>query len=239
MARLGVNIDHVATVRQARRVTYPDPLAAARAAEAGGADAITVYLREDRRHIQDADVVALRGGIRTSLNLEMAATAAMVAFALEVRPDDVCLVPERREEITTEGGLDAAGMEAALRPVIDRLRGAGLRVALFIDPDEVQIAASARLGANAVELHTGRYCEPRDAGAIAAELAVVAHAAVRGRALGLAVNAGHGLRYDNVSPIAALPEIDVLNIGHSIVARALLVGMERAVGEMRALVASR
>jgi pyridoxine 5-phosphate synthase len=235
MARLGVNIDHVATVRQARRVTYPDPLEAARAAEAGGADGITVHLREDRRHIQDADVVALRAGIRTRLNLEIAATPEMVAFALQVHPDEVCLVPERRAEVTTEGGLDVAGMESELRPLVAALRTGGIGVSLFVDPDEAQITASDRVGADAVELHTGRYCDVHDPAAIAAALAMVVRAAALGGTLGLVVNAGHGLRYDNVRPIAALPEIDVLNIGHSIVARALVVGMEQAVAEMRAL----
>ncbi len=236
MPRLGVNIDHVATLRQARRVRYPDPLEAARAAEAGGADGITVHLREDRRHIQDADVHALRAALRVGLNLEMAATPEMVTIALRVRPDDVCLVPERRQEITTEGGLDVAGTSAALAPAVARLRDAGLSVSLFVDPEEPQVAASARLGASAIELHTGRYCEVEDAAAVAAELAKLRAAALQGQALGLEVNAGHGLHYDNVRPIAALPGIQVLNIGHSIVARAVLVGMERAVREMRALV---
>jgi pyridoxine 5-phosphate synthase len=236
LARLGVNIDHVATLRQARKVTYPDPIEAARAAEAGGADSITVHLREDRRHIQDADVVALRATLAVGLNLEMAATPAMVDFALAVRPDDVCLVPERREEVTTEGGLDVAYLARDLRSPIERLRAAGLRVSLFIDPEEVQIAASADLGAHAIELHTGRYCELAAPGAVALELATVADAVARGRAQGLQVNAGHGLRYDNVRAVARLEGIDVLNIGHSIVARAVLVGMERAVREMRVLV---
>jgi pyridoxine 5-phosphate synthase len=237
MARLGVNIDHVATLRQVRRVTYPDPLEAARAAEAGGADAITVHLREDRRHIQDADVGALRAGLRIGLNLEMAATAEMVEIALRVHPHDVCIVPERREELTTEGGLDVVDQEAALGRAVARLRGGGLRVALFVDPEEAQIAASARIGADAIELHTGRYCERSGREECAVELAVVAAAAARGQALGLAVNAGHGLRYDNVRPVAAIPGMGVLNIGHSIVARAVLVGMEQAVREMRSLVA--
>jgi pyridoxine 5-phosphate synthase len=236
MATLGVNIDHVATLRQARGVAYPDPLAAARAAEAGGADGITVHLREDRRHIQDADVVALRAALRVGLNLEMAATPEMVAIALRVRPDDICLVPERRAEVTTEGGLDVLGNRHVLREAVQRLTDGGLRVSLFIDPDPGQIAAAAELGAAAIELHTGRYCEPLPADAIAAELAALAQATHQGRELGLAVNAGHGLRYDNVRPIATIPDMGVLNIGHSIVAQALFVGMEAAVREMRALV---
>jgi pyridoxine 5-phosphate synthase len=237
MARLGVNIDHVATLRQVRRVTYPEPLEAARAAEAGGADGITVHLREDRRHIQDADVVALRATLRVGLNLEMAATAEMVEIALRVRPRDVCIVPERREELTTEGGLDVVGQEAALGRTVARLRTGGLCVALFVDPEELQISASARIGADAIELHTGRYCERSDPQECAAELAILAAAAARGQALGLAVNAGHGLRYDNVRPVAAITAMGVLNIGHSIVARAVLLGMEQAVREMRGLVA--
>ena len=236
MPLLGVNIDHVATVRQARRVRYPDPVDAARAAESGGADLITVHLREDRRHIQDADVEALQRALRVGLNLEMAATDEMVAFALRLRPDDVCLVPERREEVTTEGGLDVAGDQGAVRRAVGRLTDAGLRVSLFIVPDERQIAASAATGAGAIELHTGRYCERTDPDEIAVELLTVTRAVRCGRELGLLVNAGHGLRYDNVRQIAAIAGIEVLNIGHSIVARALLVGMEEAVREMKALV---
>lgn len=236
LARLGVNIDHVATVRQARRVAYPDVLAAARAAEEGGADAITVHLREDRRHIQDADVDVLRAALRVPMNLEMAATPEMVAIALRVRPADACLVPERRAEVTTEGGLDAAARAAALADAVARLKAAGIRVSLFVDPEPRQLEASARLGADAVELHTGRYAEHAEARAAATELATLAAAVARGRALGLVVNAGHGLRYDNTRAVAAIPGIDTLNIGHSIVARALFVGMAQAVREMRALV---
>ena len=237
MAQLGVNIDHVATLRQARRVAYPDVLEAARAAEVGGADGITVHLREDRRHIQDADVAALRAALRVGLNLEMAATEEMVEIALRVRPRDVCIVPERREELTTEGGLDVVGQEAALGCTVARLRGGGLCVALFVDPEEAQISASARIGADAIELHTGRYCERSDPAECSAELAIITAATARGLALGLAVNAGHGLRYDNARPVAAVPGMGVLNIGHSIVARAVLVGMEQAVREMRSFVA--
>jgi len=238
MAKLGVNIDHVATLRQARGVAYPDPIEAAHACEAGGADGITVHLREDRRHIQDADVIALRKALRVGLNLEMAATEEMVAIALRVRPDDVCLVPERRAEITTEGGLDVVGQRATVGDAVRRLRDGDLRVSLFIDPDALQIDAAAELGAAAVELHTGRYCEPLAVDAIVAELAQLRRAAGHAIERGLIVNAGHGLRYDNVTPIAALPGMEVLNIGHSIVARAVFVGMEAAVAEMRALVAN-
>jgi len=235
--RLGVNIDHVATVRQARRVAYPDPLEAARAAEAGGADAITVHLREDRRHIQDTNVEGLRAALRVPMNLEMAATVEMVAVALRIQPLDVCLVPERREEITTEGGLAVAGHESALRDVVGRLKAGGIRVSMFIDPDPAQIEASARIAADAVELHTGRYAEHADAATAGGDLAALRTATARGLALGLVVNAGQGLRYDNTRPVAEIPGIDTLNISHSIVARALLVGMERAVREMRALCA--
>jgi pyridoxine 5-phosphate synthase len=236
MAKLGVNIDHVATLRQARGVAYPDPLAAAHAAEAGGAHSITVHLREDRRHIQDGDVVALREGLHVGMNLEMAATPEMVALALRIRPADVCLVPERRAEITTEGGLDVVGQRQSLGEVVRRLNDGGLRVSLFIDPEPAQIETAAAVRAAAIELHTGRYCEPRPPEVLASEVALLRRAAEQARALGLIVNAGHGLRYDNVGPIAQLPGMDVLNIGHSIVARAVFVGMEAAVREMRALV---
>ncbi len=233
---LGVNIDHVATVRQARRVSYPSPLEAARAAEAGGADGITVHLREDRRHIQDHDVDELRAALRLPLNLELAATDAMVANALRVQPAEVCIVPEKREEVTTEGGLDVIAQRRPVADAVARLRAGGIRVSLFIDPDEAQIATSAAIGADAIEIHTGRYAAATDAAGVAAELESIRAAAKRGAMLGLAVNAGHGLRYDNVAAIAAIPEIRVLNIGHSIVARAVLVGMEQAVREMCALV---
>ena len=238
MARLGVNIDHVATVRQARGVAYPDVLAAARAVEDGGAVGVTVHLREDRRHIHDADVEGLRAMLRVGLNLEMAATPEMVAIALRVRPDDVCLVPERRAELTTEGGLDVIGQRAVVGDAVRRLADGGLRVSLFIDPDPAQIETAAALGAAAIELHTGRYCELAAADALAAELATLRRAAEIGVGAGMIVNAGHGLRYDNVVPIAALPGMDVLNIGHSIVARAIFVGLERAVREMVDLVAA-
>jgi pyridoxine 5-phosphate synthase len=238
MARLGVNIDHVATLRQARGVDYPDTVEAARAAEAGGADGITIHLREDRRHIQDADVTRLRAALRVPMNLEMAATEEMVAIALAVEPADVCLVPERRAEVTTEGGLDVVGQRAALADVVARLADGGIVVSLFIDPDPAQIDAAAAMKAGAVELHTGRYCELLCPDVIAAELAQLRRAAEHAHALGLIVHAGHGLRLDNVRPIADLPHMDVLNIGHSIVARAVFVGLEEAVREMRALVAA-
>ena len=237
MAKLGVNIDHVATLRQARGVAYPDPLEAARSAEAGGADSITVHLREDRRHIQDGDVTRLRAALRVGMNLEMAATDEMVGIALRTRPADVCLVPERRAEVTTEGGLDVVGQRRTLADVVARLRDGGIVVSLFIDPDPAQIDAAAELHAQAVELHTGRYCEPRSETEIAAELALHRRAAEQAHRLGLVVNAGHGLRLDNVVPIAELPHMDTLNIGHSIVARAVFVGMQEAVREMRALIA--
>ncbi|MCC7538470.1 MAG: pyridoxine 5'-phosphate synthase [Deltaproteobacteria bacterium] len=236
MATLGVNIDHVATLRQARGVAYPDPVEAAQAAQAGGADGITVHLREDRRHIQDDDVARLRATLRVGLNLEMAATDEMVAIALRVRPADVCLVPERRAEITTEGGLDVVGQRRPLADAVARLRDGGIRVSLFVDPDPAQIDAAAAMRAAAVELHTGRYCEPRAAGAITAELGALRGAAEQAHALGMIVNAGHGLRLDNVRPIAVLPHMEALNIGHSIVARAVFVGMTEAVREMRALI---
>jgi pyridoxine 5-phosphate synthase len=238
VARLGVNIDHVATLRQARGVGYPDPLEAARAAEAGGADGITVHLREDRRHIQDADVTRLRATLRVPMNLEMAATDEMVAIALRVQPADVCLVPERRAEVTTEGGLDVVGQRSLLTNVVARLNDGGIVVSLFIDPDPAQIDAAAAMNADAIELHTGRYCEPLSADVIAEELTQLRRAAEHAHGLGLIVNAGHGLRLDNVRPIAELPHMEVLNIGHSIVARAVFVGMEEAVREMRALVAA-
>ena len=234
--RLGVNIDHVATVRQARRATYPDPVEGARLAERGGAHGITVHLREDRRHIQDHDVSRLRAAVRTKLNLEMAATTEMCAIALQIRPNDVCIVPERREELTTEGGLDAASQKDTLREMVERLRGGGIRVSLFIDPSPRQIEAAAAVKSDAVELHTGAYAEASDPYRLDAELARLRSAARQADGLGLTVNAGHGLRLDNVKPVAAIREMVELNIGHSIVARAVLVGMETAVREMRAAI---
>ncbi|MEX2182762.1 MAG: pyridoxine 5'-phosphate synthase [Gemmatimonadaceae bacterium] len=228
--RLYINIDHVATLRQARRATYPDPVAAALRCEAAGADGITVHLREDRRHIQDADVMALGPAIRTPLNLEMAATAEMTAIALRLRPHQVTLVPERREEVTTEGGLDLAADPARLAATIAPLAAAGIRVSLFIDADADQVARAAALGVPAIELHTGRYCHlPRIPGALRA----LRDAARQAKALGLAVHAGHGLTLENVGPVAAIPECEELNIGHSIVSHAVFVGLEAAVRAMR------
>jgi pyridoxine 5-phosphate synthase len=231
--RLGVNIDHVATVRQARRAPFPDPVEAARLAERAGADGITVHLREDRRHIQDHDVVRLRSALRTKLNLEMAATLEMRDVAIEIRPDDVCIVPERREELTTEGGLDAAGQKEALVSLVRALHGAGIRVSLFVDPDGRQIEAAAAVRSDAVELHTGAYAEASDPYRLEAELGRLRVAARQADGLGLEVHAGHGLRLDNVKPVASIREVVEVNIGHSIVARAVLVGMEAAVREMR------
>jgi pyridoxine 5-phosphate synthase len=234
---LGVNIDHVATLRQARRGRYPDPVHAALAAETAGADSITLHLREDRRHIQDHDVRSLRGLLQTRMNLELAVTDEMLAITAAVRPADCCLVPERRQEITTEGGLDVAAQAARIRDATTYLRQAGVRVALFIDPDPRQVEAAAHAGAPVVELHTGTYAEA--AGATAAtELERLRAAARLGASLGLEVHAGHGLNYRNVQPVAALPEIVELNIGHALIAHALFVGLPAAVREMKALMAA-
>lgn len=226
---LGVNIDHVATLRQARRADYPDLVAAALEAERGGADFITVHLREDRRHIQDADVPALMGAVGTHLNLELAVTDEMVGIACSHRPRKACIVPERREELTTEGGLDVTAGGAPLREAVARLKGEGSEVSLFIDPDRAQVEASAEAGADAVELHTGDYAgRPGDPDA----LARIAAAAAAADSAGLKVNAGHGLTVGNVAPVAAIAQVAELNIGHSIVARAVFVGLAEAVGEM-------
>ena len=233
---LGVNIDHVATLRQARGGRAPDPLLAALVAEQWGADAITLHLREDRRHIQDRDVRAMRGALQTRMNLEIAATAEMIAIALEVQPADVCLVPENRTEVTTEGGLDAAGQLAVVGDACRRLAAGGVRVSLFIDPDAEQVEAAARAGAPVIELHTGAYAEAQGAGR-ARELSRLADAARHAAALGLVVNAGHGLDYHNVQPVAAIPEVVELNIGHAIVARAVMAGFGPAVAEMKRLMA--
>jgi pyridoxine 5-phosphate synthase len=230
--RLGVNLDHVATVRQARRATQPDPVQAAVLAELGGADGITVHLREDRRHIQDRDVDLLQKTVKTRLNVEMAATQEMLRVALTVKPSQVTLVPERRDEITTEGGLDVALNGVALKPVIRTLEDAGIPASIFVDPQLEQIKAAHKLGAAAMEINTAAYTE---AAAPAAELRRVADAARLGRKLGLEVHAGHGLDYKNVRAVAALPEITELNIGHSIVARGVLVGIETAVREMASI----
>ena len=233
MIRLGVNIDHVATVRQARRIDVPDPLEAALLAEQGGADGITVHLREDRRHMQDRDVERLRGKIKTKLNLEMAATSEMVSAAEKLRPDDACFVPERREELTTEGGLDVRSQQAKIRDAVARLQARGIKVSLFVDPDRDQIEAGRETGAHGVEIHTGKYANAK--GDRSGELKEIAVAATFARGLGLEVHAGHGLNLENVTPIARIPELVELNIGHSIVARAIMVGMERAVREMKDL----
>jgi pyridoxine 5-phosphate synthase len=230
--RLGVNVDHVATLRQARRAVYPDPATAAALAELGGAQQITLHLREDRRHIQDRDVRVLRDTVQTPLNLEMAATAEMVKVAYEHKPNLVTLVPERREELTTEGGLDVNSQRESLRKIVKNLKDGDLPVSLFIDPDLDQVRASHKLDANQVELHTGRYCEARNQKDRQAELTRLVDAAKAAAKLGLRVAAGHGLNYQNVLPVAAIAEIEELNIGHSIVARAVLVGFERAVREM-------
>ncbi len=232
--RLGVNIDHVATLRQARKGRYPDPVMAAAIAELAGAGQITLHVREDRRHVNDRDLRILRQTVNGLLNLEMAATDAMVALALEVKPDIVTLVPERRAELTTEGGLDVLGHEAQVKRVTATLQGTGIEVSLFIDPDAAQIAASKHCGAAAIELHTGRYCDAK-AEEQAAELARLAAGARQAASLGLRVAAGHGLDYWNVGPIAALPEITELNIGYAIVCRAVLLGLERAVRDMKEL----
>jgi len=231
---LGVNVDHVATLRQARRTTYPDPLFAALVAEQSGADSITIHLREDRRHIQDRDVRACKDALQTRLNFEMAATEEMVRIALEIRPSDCCLVPEKRSEVTTEGGLDVVGQEAQLRSIVSRLSQAGIRVSLFIDPDKTQLDAARRLAVPVVELHTGAYAEAGGASQ-ARELVRIADAARHAHSIGLTVHAGHGLNYHNVQPIAALREIVELNIGHAIVARAVIDGMRTAVAEMKRL----
>ncbi len=235
MASLGVNIDHIANVRQARRTVEPDPVRCALLAELGGADGITVHLREDRRHIQDRDVELLRATVRTRLNLEMAVTGEMEAIALRIRPDMVTLVPERRQEVTTEGGLDVAGQEARIRPMVERLQGAGIGVSLFVDPDGPQLEASHRSGARWVELHTGAYAEASWEEQ-PLQLARITEGTVVARQLGLRVNAGHGLTYHNVEPIAAIDGMEELNIGHTIVARAISVGLQEAVRQMRALV---
>jgi pyridoxine 5-phosphate synthase len=230
---LGVNIDHVATIRQARRTVEPDPVAAAVLAELAGADGITVHLREDRRHIQDRDVRLLRQTVRTHLNLEMAATDEMVDIALEVCPDYVTLVPERREEVTTEGGLDVAGQQQRMQQIVGRLHAASIPVSLFIDADETQIQAAAATKALFIELHTGQYAEAKDEQHRAKELATLAKGCEQAIALGMRVNAGHGLTYWNIYPVACLPGMEELNIGHTIISRAVLVGIERAVREMK------
>jgi pyridoxine 5-phosphate synthase len=234
MIRLGVNVDHVATVRQARRAEDPDPVEAALLAEKAGADGITVHLREDRRHIQERDVERLRSKIKTKINLEMAVTPAMVAFAERLRPADACFVPEKREELTTEGGLDAVAHEAKVTEAVRTLQSCGVHVSLFIDPVKEQIECAKRTGAHAIEIHTGTYCNACPS-TRENERAPIVNAASLAANLGLEVHAGHGLDYENVLPVAQISQIVELNIGHSIVARAVMVGIEQAVREMKEL----
>ena len=232
MPKLGVNIDHVATIRETRKVREPDPVSAAAICELAGAHGITVHLREDRRHIQERDVRLLRQTVTTHLNLEMAATAEMVKIAYEYKPDVVTLVPERREELTTEGGLDVGGQRDHVAKIIKNLKDGEITVSLFIDPDLDQVRSAHKVDADRIELHTGRYCEARNERERARELSRIVDAAKAAAKLGMSVAAGHGLNYDNVQPIARIREIDELNIGHAIVGRAVLVGFERAVREM-------
>jgi pyridoxine 5-phosphate synthase len=236
MAHLGVNIDHVATLRQARRTNEPDPVWAAALAELGGADGITLHLREDRRHIQDRDLEVLRKTVTVKLNLELAANSAVIEIACRVRPDQATLVPERREEVTTEGGLDVAGNRAAAADAIRRLRDAEIIVSLFLDPDPRQIEAARELAADAVELHTGRYANAATDAERAAELASLSSAAALVRRNGMTLHAGHGLTYRNVQPVARIEGMSELNIGHSIVARAVMIGFQHAVREMKQLI---
>ena len=234
--RLGVNIDHVATVREARRGTQPDQVTAAGIAELSGADGITVHLREDRRHIQDRDVEVLARVVKTRINLEMAATREMVGIAARLRPFSATIVPEKRQEITTEGGLDVAGQSVALQGAVQELQGAGIGVSLFIDPDLAQVRAARRLGADAVEIHTGTYCAAFQAGRHAEELEKIRAAGAYASGIGLKVLAGHGLDLRNIVPILALPEFEEFNIGHSIIARAVFLGLGQAVREMAELI---
>jgi pyridoxine 5-phosphate synthase len=232
---LGLNIDHVATLRQARGTRYPDPVKAALDAEMAGADSITLHLREDRRHIQDEDVARLSAMRQTKVNLEMAATEEMIQIACQYKPEDVCLVPEKREELTTEGGLDVAGQQEWLQEACERLAQAGCKVSLFIDPEPVQIEAAVAVGAPVVELHTGTYAELTNEADIALELERIRLATDLGISMGLQVNAGHGLHYHNVQPIAAIKDITELNIGHAIIAQAVYSGLTEAVREMKRL----
>lgn len=236
MARLSVNVDHVATVRQARRALEPDPVAAAIIAELAGAHGIIVHLREDRRHIQERDLRILRQVVKTHLNLEMAAVEEIIAIATEVKPHMVTLVPERREELTTEGGLDVAGQRERIEEVVRKIKGAGIRVSLFVDPDPRSIEAASACRADVVEIHTGRYSEKFPSNEAMEELGRIREAALLAKRLKMAVHAGHGLDYRNVAPLVEIKEIEEFSIGHSIVARAVLVGMERAVKEMLELV---
>jgi len=235
MIELGVNIDHVATLRQQRFTSYPNPVEAARRAEDAGADVITLHLREDRRHIQDADVPAIKAVLRTRMNLECAVTPEMLTIACRIRPEDVCLVPEKRSELTTEGGLDVLSNFSSVQQAVAQLHDAGIRVSLFIDADAAQIDAAARAGATVIELHTGAYSDAADSAAIDQELIRLRAGVAAGVSQGLRVNAGHGLHYDNVQAIVAMPGIAELNIGHAIVARAVFDGWEKAVRDMKAL----
>nr|WP_313740270.1 pyridoxine 5'-phosphate synthase [Pseudomonas sp.] len=233
---LGVNIDHVATLRQARGTRYPDPVKAALDAEEAGADGITVHLREDRRHIQERDVLLLKDVLQTRMNFEMGVTEEMMAFAERIRPAHICLVPETRQELTTEGGLDVAGQEARIRAAVERLTRIGAEVSLFIDADPMQIDAAYRVGAPAIELHTGRYADAENPAEMAEELERIAKGVALGVDRGLIVNAGHGLHYHNVEAIAAIKGINELNIGHALVAHALFVGFKEAVAQMKTLI---
>lgn len=235
MIKLGLNIDHVATLRQARGSRYPNVVRAALICEEAGADAITLHLREDRRHIQDADVEILRGMLQTRMNLECAVTDEMIDNALRIKPHDICLVPERREELTTEGGLDVVRHFDAVKRATERCGEAGIRVSLFIDPDEKQLDAARTIGAPVVEIHTGRYADADSVPTREQELERIRQAVTYGHGLGLQVNAGHGLHYHNVRPIVAIPHIAELNIGHAIVAEAVFIGLEQAVKKMKAL----
>ncbi|MEZ9849825.1 pyridoxine 5'-phosphate synthase [Vibrio breoganii] len=232
---LGVNIDHIATLRNARGTKYPDPVHAAEIAERAGADGITIHLREDRRHILDRDVRILAETIQTRMNLEMAVTDEMVDIALKTKPEFVCLVPEKREELTTEGGLDVVGQFDKIKAATEKLAAAGIKVSLFIDPNSKQIDASKAAGAPFIELHTGHYAEAQTEEERHKELKVIAEAATYASGLGITVNAGHGLTYHNVGPVAALPEIYELNIGHSIIGRAVFDGLNKAVADMKAI----
>jgi pyridoxine 5-phosphate synthase len=234
MIRLGVNVDHVATLRQARRIEVPDPVEAALLAEEAGAEGITVHLREDRRHIQEHDVELLRARAKTKLNLEMAVTSAMIAYAEKIRPHDACFVPEKREELTTEGGLNVVAHKVRVAEAVKRLQGGGIRVTLFIDPETAQIDAAREVGAHGIEIHTGSYCNATGA-ARDEELRAVITGAKLAQSYGLEVHGGHGLNYGNVLPIARITEIVELNIGHSIIARAVIVGIAQAVREMKSL----
>jgi len=233
---LGVNIDHIATLRQARGTKYPDPVYAASIAEEAGADGITVHLREDRRHIQDRDIFILKDTLTTRMNFEMAVTEEMVSIAEQVKPAHCCLVPEKREELTTEGGLDVLGNEAHIAEAVKRLAAAGVEVSLFIDPEPAQLEAAVRCGALVVELHTGAYAEAEDPEVVQSELERIQKATEFGLSQGLMINAGHGLHYHNVQPIAAIPGMNELNIGHAIIARAVFSGLAEAVREMKRLI---